>query len=168
MLSLSLDKIGANQVSFKIEMIPLYIEQTSWRCWPGGPVFLRRRLEDTNSIKGAWHSCRKSTHPWPPGTVPQGFTRFAGPSLLHGAWDAPFGECRRSQVYLLFLFMGFHQSEAPTIKRPCAIFQHGGISDKYSGFLATLSRNITLLTHPCTSCKINPFHCKLRFEFLFQ
>ena len=35
-------------------------------------------------------------------------------------------------------------------------------------FLSRLVSKIYLLTNPCTSCKINLFHCKLRLELLFQ
>ena len=34
--------------------------------------------------------------------------------------------------------------------------------------LVKLATNIPLFAHHCTSCKINPFHCKLWFELLFQ
>ena len=88
-------------------------------------------LRNFHKVVNTWHSCQVVI-------FLQVRLGFREPSLLvftclqdcllFDAW----GEWRRGQEFLHHPRMSFDSCAVPTIKRPCAIFWHGGMSIEYS------------------------------------
>ena len=88
-----------------------------------------RTIYGAPGIRAGW-LCLHTIRSWPQGTIPPSLCLLTWLSLLLGAWGALSRECWQGREFLQLSRLSLDSCAVPAIKRPCAIFWLGGISDK--------------------------------------